>query len=265
MEEAQSKIRTFIVDDEFHARENLKILLEDFCPEVKIVGEADGMKKALELIPATEIDLLFLDIRMPSGSEGFDLLESLPKIDFQVIFVTAFKDYAIRAFQANAIHYLLKPVDPEELQQALTKVLEYREAFVQNNENLNHYTRSLQQLSGQINTGSGPEKITVHHNKGFKIIELKDILRLEASGNCTWIHFRDGSKYFDTRTLGIYENLLPEEKFMRIHKSHIISLNAVKEYQSGAGPLVVLSDKSEVPVSRSRLGAFLDLMKGNNR
>lgn len=265
MSDGQVRIRTFIVDDEFHARENLKILLEDFCPEVKVVGEADGVKKALDLIPNSNIDLLFLDIRMPSGSEGFDLLEALPDLNFQVIFVTAFKDYAIRAFQANAIHYLLKPVDPEELQQALAKVIEYRETISQSEENLRHYTSSLQQLSGQISSGAGPEKITVHHSKGFKIIELKDILRLEASGNCTWIHFTDGSKYFDTRTLGIYENLLPENRFMRIHKSHIIALNAVKEYQSGAGPLVVLSDKSEVPVSRAKLGSFLDLMKGNNR
>ena len=262
MTEKVEKIRAFIVDDEYHARENLMMMLEEFCPSVEVIGQADGVKEALKKIPALKPELLFLDIRMPSGAEGFDLLEQLADSDFQVIFVTAFKDYAIRAFQANAIHYLLKPVDPEELQQSLEKVLEYRSVFQLDEGNQKHYKTSLRELGKNIDSTEELTRITLNHSKGFKIVELSQIIRLEASGNCTWIIFKEGSKYFDTRTLGIYENLLPTSSFMRVHKSHIINLNELREYQSGSGSLAILSDHSEVPISRAKLSEFLSRTKG---
>jgi len=255
------KLKAYIVDDEFHARENLIMMIDDFCPLIEVIGQADGVNPAIEQIPVLNPDLLFLDIRMPSGAEGFDLLDRLGDGDYQVIFVTAFKDYAVRAFQANAIHYLLKPVDPEELQQAVQKVLEYKKVFADDAESKSLYQNSLKQLNTQINAESGLNKITLNHSRGFRIVELSTIIRLEASGNCTWLYFNDGSKYFDTRTLGVYENLLPENLFMRVHKSHIISINDIREYQSGSGPLVVLNDLSEVPISRARLAEFLHRFK----
>jgi two-component system, LytTR family, response regulator len=257
MSETRTHFTAFIVDDEFHARENLIMMIEEFCPDIAVIGQADGVNAALREIPVLKPDLLFLDIRMPSGAEGFDLLEKLGDGDFQVIFVTAFKDYAVRAFQANAIHYLLKPVDPEELQQAIQKVLEYKKVFAEDLNSKHQYQNSLKELGQQINNASGLSKITLHHSKGFRIVELSSIIRLEASGNCTWLFFRDGSKYFDTRTLGTYEEILPANAFLRVHKSHMISANDIREYQSGSGPLVVLTDSSEVPISRARLSDFL--------
>ena len=118
-------IRTIIVDDELLARENLKLLLSDFCENVEVVGEADSVDAAIDAITELKPTLVFLDIRMPSGIEGFELLEKIDTKDFVVIFVTAFKDYAIKAFNANAIHYILKPIDVEDLQNALKKVTEY--------------------------------------------------------------------------------------------------------------------------------------------
>ena len=115
-------IRTIIVDDELLARENLKLLLSDFCENVEVVGEADSVDAAIDAITELKPTLVFLDIRMPSGIEGFELLEKIDTKDFVVIFVTAFKDYAIKAFNANAIHYILKPIDVEDLQNALKKV-----------------------------------------------------------------------------------------------------------------------------------------------
>jgi two-component system LytT family response regulator len=255
------RLRALIVDDEFHARENLAMMLADFCPEIEVVGSAPGVEEALAGIRQLKPDVVFLDIRMPSGSEGFDLLDSLEDKNFMVVFVTAFKDYAIQAFNANAIHYILKPIDIEDLQSAVARLLSYRDAFAGNRENFDNYHRSLQSLTDMVRNHRRPQRITLFHARGFRIVDPRNIVRLEAENNCTMLYFTDGTRYLDTKTLKVFEDTLDPENFIRVHKSHMINLDYLREYLSNEGGEAVMHDGYHVPVSRNKLSEFLAAVK----
>ncbi|CAN5805598.1 LytTR family DNA-binding domain-containing protein [soil metagenome] len=255
------KLRTLIVDDEALARENLELLLTANCPEIEIIGLADSVKTAQKLIKEALPQLVFLDICMPSGTEGFDLLDSLPEKKFQVVFVTAFKDYALKAFHANAIHYILKPIDIDDLKAAVKKAVANQESFRNNTENLSSYIRSLENLTKGLNPALTPQRITINHAKGFKIVDPSDIIYLEGEGNYTKIYFSDGTQYIDTRSLGIYEDILDPKKFFRIHKSHIVNTLCVNEFLNNEGSFVIMKNGTRLTVSRLRLGGFLELFR----
>ncbi len=249
------KINTLIVDDEFHARENLKLLINEFCPQINLVGEADGVKSALIEINNKNPQLLFLDIRMPSGAEGFELLDQLPDKSIRVIFITAFKEYAIKAFKANAIDYLLKPVDIEELKNAVSKINLKDYTTEQNNQ----YINQLKNLTSSL--GILNDKISISNKKGIKVIYQKDIIRLEAEGNCTILFYSDNTSYFDTRTLKTYEKLLNENMFFRVHKSHIVNLNCILEYSREFRPIITMKSGVKIPVSRLKVKTLTTLLK----
>jgi two-component system LytT family response regulator len=255
------KLRAIVVDDEEFARKNLVMLLEEFCPSIQIVGEASGKKKAKELIETEKPDVVFLDIRMPSGAEGFELLEEVEEKEFLVIFVTAFKDYAIRAFNANATYYLLKPIDIDELKLSVDRMLESKKIFSENPGSFSAYFNSLRNLSDSLLHNKPNNRITISHTKGLKIIPDETITHLEANGNCTMLYFQDGTRYLDTRTLKIYENLLDPSKFCRIHKSHIINLNLLTEYLNEDGHFAVLKGGLRIPVARNRVTDFVKMLK----
>lgn len=255
-------LRAIIVDDEELARKNLMIMLENYCPEINVVGEAGDIDEAEEIIKSEKPDVVFLDIRMPSGSEGFDLLERLEDRNFLVVFVTAFKDYAIRAFQTNAVHYILKPIDDEDLRTAVDKLIATKETFAKHPENYDNYFNALQNLADRLVHNKTNNRIAISHTKGVKIVEDDDISHLEASGNCTMIYFKDETRYLDTRTLKIYEEILNSAKFYRIHKSYIINLDMIKEYVSEDGYTVILKNGIQLPVARNRVSAFLKTIKG---
>ena len=254
-------LTALIVDDEFHARENLHMLLDEFCPGVRVIGTAGSVTEAREKITSLQPQVVFLDIRMPSGAEGFDLLESIPEKKFQVVFVTAFKDYAIQAFNANAIHYILKPIDIDDLQVAVKKLLDYDESFRNQSGSFSKYLDSVKTLTHLVKSQGKAKRLTLYHSKGFRVVETKDIIRLEADGNCTQIYFSDGTKYLDTKTLKIFEDMLDDEIFFRVHKSHLINLTYLKEYLNTDGGEVVMKDGATVPVARNRLSEFLAKIK----
>lgn len=255
------KLRTLIVDDEAPARENLKLLLAEHCPEIEVVGLADGVKAAQKSIKELSPQVVFLDIRMPSGTEGFDLLDSIPEKNFQVVFVTAFKDYALRAFHVNAIHYILKPIDIDDLKAAVKKLTANQESFTSSTDNLSSYIKSLENLTKSMNTALPSQRITINHAKGFKIVDPADIMYLEGEGNYTKIFFSDGTQYVDTRSLGIYEDILDPKKFFRIHKSHIVNVLCVKEFLNDEGAFVIMRNGTRLAISRLRLAGFLELFK----
>ncbi|NRA13391.1 MAG: response regulator transcription factor [Crocinitomicaceae bacterium] len=255
------KLRALVVDDEEFARKNLTMLLEEYCPEVEVIGEASRKDQAKAIIESSNPDVVFLDIRMPSGAEGFELLEEIEKKGFLVVFVTAFKDYAIRAFNASAIYYLLKPIDIEELQSAVKRVVETRKTFSEQPESYNTYFDSLQELSHNLLNNKQSNRIAISHTKGLKLVDDDTITHLEASGNCTTIYFKDGTRYLDTRTLKIYENLLNPSKFSRIHKSHIINLELMREYVNDDGHFAVLEGGLRVPIARNRVTEFVKMLK----
>jgi len=175
--------------------------------------------------------------------------------------VTAFKDYAIRAFNASAVYYLLKPIDIDDLRTAVEKLVEARNIFGQDPENYTTYFKSLRNLSDQLLRNKPNNRIAISHTKGLKIVEDNTITHLEASGNCTTIYFEDGTRYLDTRTLKIYENVLDSAKFFRVHKSHIINLNRLKEYINEDGHYAVLQGGLRIPVARNRVTEFVKMLK----
>lgn len=243
-----------IVDDEMPARENLAMLLEEFCPQVEILAKAGNIAQAREKILTLHPQVVFLDIRMPSGTEGFDLLDSIPDKKFMVVFVTAFKDYAIRAFNANAVYYVLKPVDIDELKQAVDKVAHQLSG---GEKAIGSYYETIRELSDSIKNQKYSTRITIHHLKGIKIVNDTDVVYLEADGNCTNLFFADGTKYLDTRTLAIYEQLLNPQRFFRIHKSHIVNLDFLTEYTHDDGNHVLLKNGIKLAVARNRVPDFL--------
>ncbi|HNS42626.1 MAG TPA: LytTR family DNA-binding domain-containing protein, partial [Taishania sp.] len=180
---------------------------------------------------------------------------------FQVVFVTAFKDYAIKAFNASAVYYLLKPIDIEELQLAVKKLVESKEIYTENPSNYSTYFDSLKNLSYNLLRNKPNNRIAISHTKGLKIVEDDTILHLEASGNCTTIYFKDGTRYLDTRTLKTYEEMLDESKFARIHKSHIINLNELSEYLNEEGHFAILKNGLKLPIARNRVTDFIKMLK----
>ena len=255
------KLRALIVDDEDLARENLRMLLTDFCPEIEVVGDAGNINAARLMIEDLDPDVVFLDIRMPSGAEGFELLESFKDPKFMVVFVTAFKDYAIRAFNANAVHYVLKPVDIDDLKTSVEKLVESKKQFEENPLSHDSYNEILRHVTESLKNNKPVNRITISHTKGLKIVEDNDIVYLEASGNCTTLYFSDGTRYLDTRTLKIYENLLNQEKFFRVHKSYIVNMTYLQEYLSEDGHFAVLKGGKRLPIARNRLSTFLTTVK----
>jgi two-component system LytT family response regulator len=245
----QCMIRTVLVDDEIDSIRVLQLLLETYCHRVVVVGTAEGVGTAFDLIREMAPDLVFLDIEMTHGN-GFDLLNRLQPFNFQVIFVTAFDNYAVRAFKYSAVDYLLKPVDVEELQSAIDKVA----ARMQDKVDLSPI-RTLLENVGALQLSQ--QKMAVPTINGLSFITMSDIIRFEARGNYTAIHVTNGEILMATRTIKEYELLLPESIFCRIHNSFIINLQKIQKYQKGRGGYVVMEDGSEIEVATRRRQEFL--------
>lgn len=246
-----STIKALIVDDELHARENLRFLLSEYSSDIQVVATAENVEAAHKAFMKTRPDLIFLDIRMPSGAEGFDLLDRLEGHDFHVVFVTAFKEYAIRAFENRALHYILKPIDEDDLRETLDRVRERRSIHAHSEQAALEYRKALQTIREAVSDRQKPEKLSITHSKGIKIIDLDDIEYLESEGNCTVLYFREGGSYLDTRTMKVYETLLPD-RFFRLHRSFMVNLHCVTELLHGDDRQVVLKSGHKLPIARER-------------
>ncbi|MEZ4798931.1 MAG: LytTR family DNA-binding domain-containing protein [Flavobacteriales bacterium] len=248
------KLTALIIDDEEFARENLKMLLEDFCPEVEVAGVAGGAKEARQLVEDTNPDVVFLDIMMP-GEDGFSFLESMSDRRFQVIFTTAFREHALRAIKESAIDYLEKPIDIEELQRAVAKASENVQLKKNNKIDDDRLSKVLQDI---VLTNS-VEKTVVPTKDGLAIVKNTDIIHLEAMENYTMIYLGGGKKYMSSRSIKAFEDRLDPNMFFRVHKSHIINIaHHLKEFLRTEGLIAVLSDGTQVPVARRKLQEFLD-------
>ena len=247
-------IRALIVDDEPKNRKVLRSLLTEFCPEVNIVGEAASADEAQRLIDEVSPELLFLDIEMPYGN-AFDLLDKIMPVKFEIIFITAFDEYTLKAFRYSALDYLLKPVDIEELKGAVKKASEKI--------GLKSINKQLANLLQNVKpAGTTAPKIALPTQEGFIFQATQDIVRFEAKGNYTYVFTTEGNKHVSSRTIRQYEEMLPESLFFRIHNSHIINLNYIKKYTKGRGGHVVMSDGSMLEVATRRKDAFLALFEG---
>ena len=253
-------IKALIIDDEELARENLSMMLESFVPSIEIIGKAWSKEDAKEKITSLSPDVIFLDICMPSGTEGLTLLDEIEDKNFLVVFVTAFKEYALRAFNTNAVHYILKPIDIDELLDAGKKLSERLTLLKKHPENQLEYKKSLENTVHSIRSKE-TNRLTISHSRGMKIVTISDIEFIEAKGNCTDIYFKDKTRYTDTRTLKTYENLLNPSLFFRTHKSFLVNTAYIKEYLTVNGSIALLQSGKEIPVARSKTKEFVTLLK----
>jgi two-component system LytT family response regulator len=238
------QIKAVIVDDEQHSLETTDILVRKYCPAVLVTGLADSPEKGITLIDTLKPDLVFLDIAMPRMN-GFEMLQYLCYRDFDLVFTTAFDAYAIRAFKVNAIDYLLKPIEPEELIKAVEKV----KTKIENNQQRNRIDEILQ---GVGFTGFRKNKLALPVEGRIAMLEFDSILYCESDSNYTTVHLTDCKKIMISRTLKDIENMLPHPQFLRIHHSYVVNINHIKEYIRGEGGEVLLTNGKQLRVSRSK-------------
>lgn len=249
-----NKIATLLVDDEPRGLSALQKLLQMHCPELEIVAACDNADDAIEKIKLLRPRLVFLDIAMP-GKSAFDMLNCFEEINFEIIFITAHDRYMEQAFHFSAVDYLLKPVDDDLLIDAVKRAAK-RLVDKQPGKTIETLLYNLQQEKN-----SQRMKLCVSTLKGLQVIDPKDILYCEASSNYTNFYFTDGSTLCTSKNIQEYELLLNDSGFFRIHKSYVINLLHLKEYQRGDGGVVILSNKKQLEVSRRRKEEFLRKVK----
>jgi two-component system, LytTR family, response regulator len=246
-----------IIDDEVLARESLLSMLKLFCPNINVVGQAQNVQTGFELINEVSPDVVFLDIQMPDGS-GFDLLQRFTSIQFKFVFITAYQEYAIKAFKFSAIDYILKPVDPSDLINAIEKLDEtIRE------EDTNH--KFLTFMENIKTNRSNPQKILLKTQDALVVVDISTIIRCESQSNYTLFYFSNRPKVMVSRTLKDYDDLLSNSGFFRIHQSHLVNLNHVKKYNRYPDSHIVLVNGETVPVSVRKRDILVELLKKNYR
>ena len=246
-------MKAILVDDEPDGIRTLKKMLESHCPNVDVAATCSNAAVAKQELERIRPDVIFLDIQMP-GKSGLDLLTEIPEKDFEVIFVTAHNEYMLQALQYSAADYLLKPVDEDRLIEAVQRV----ETRIQAEKK--EWTETLMH---NLNKAGSPSemKLCLPTLKGFIVVKLDDIIYCEAERSYTIFHLDGKRTVTVSKSLIEYDNLLQETQFFRIHKSFLINLNHIKEYQRGEGGLVIMTDNAEIEVSRRKKEFFLNRMK----
>ena len=236
-------LKAIIIDDEPDNVKLLALQLKMYCPQVQVLAECieseDGYLKIKELQP----DLVFLDIEMPVMN-GFQLLEKIGNIEFSLVFVTAYDQFAVKAFRFSALDYLLKPIDGKDLKAAVEKA--EKRTWPQ--------AQQLSLLKQQLQPGEKvlPDKIALPYQNGVTFAEIKNVIYCESDNNYTRIHTVDGSKYMVAKTLGDIQEVLEERNFLRVHRQYLINLNHIKKYVRGEGNYVILSNNQSIPVARNQ-------------
>ena len=237
-----SRLSAILVDDELYGRENLKKIIEIYCPEVEILGSADSAITAMELVKVHRPDVVFLDINMPI-LDGFDFLDEYEIRNFIVVFVTAHEEFGIKALKAGAADYLLKPINIKELKQTVKKL------------------QLIIAEKTKIEVSSQNNQLLIPSSHGYNVLLFDELIRLEAEGCYTKIVVKDGKDKLICRTLKVFEDSLPKERFFRTHKSHLINLTYIKEFSKLGGTYVTMTDGSKVEISRRKAPEFIQKMK----
>lgn len=245
-------LRVLIVDDEADARENLRLMLEEHCPEARIMGQAGSAAEARDKIQALQPNALFLDIKMP-GEDGFALLASIAELDLPVVFVTAYDEFALKAFRQNALDYLEKPVDIDALQRAVKKLL--RQTDELGGDRPSAIAALMKDPASPLSS-----RVAVPGREGLVLLKHEDILYLEANDSYTTIHLKDGKRSVSSKHIRVFETNLDPKTFFRVHKSYIINLAHLKGFNRTEGNMAVLDSGALIPVSRRRLPDFLGLI-----
>ena len=243
-------MNALIIDDEKNGREILSKLIGNYCNEVTILGTASNAEEGYQFIKEHEPDIVFLDIEMPNGN-GFSLLQRFEEIPFQIVFTTAYENYAIQAIRHHALDYLLKPIDIDELRDAVKNA----SAAIKNKTAINRYSGFLAEKRAEM---SG--RISLPIKDGIVYLNIAEIIRVESDGSYSTFYSSDGKKYMVSKNLGEYESILPLNEFFRSHKSHLINIKKVKKYLRTDGYFAEMEDGSVIEISRRKKDEFLQLM-----
>ena len=250
--------KAIIIEDEEQGLNNLKNMLAEHCTDISIVGEAGSVATGNTLLKGLtkdkDLDVAFLDISLPDGLV-FQMLNDLDKINFEIIFVTAYEEYAIRACQYSSIGYILKPIDPDDLKEAVNRIAISKGRQNQITERLDVFNQHY------FNKPNPFKKISISALDGIYFINIQDIIRCEAEDNYTHIHLANGDKITASKTIKAYEDMLSSVNFYRVHKSHLINLNFMKKFVKGDGGYLVMDDNKKIEVSRRRRPAFMEQMR----
>ncbi len=245
-------MKTIIIDDEAKARKTIMEILKYSDESIEIVAEADGVETGFEAIMTHKPELVLLDINMPDGS-GFDLLKKLPTIGFKLIFITAFEQFAIKAFEFSALDYILKPIDPVKLINSVKRASELVES-----ENL---SLKLNALFSNLNMQDKKnQKIVLHTEKRIHIIETKNIVHCQSDGGYTTFYLIDNKKITVSKNLKTFEELLSNCNFFRAHQSYLINLDYLDFYNKHDGGYIVMKDGSKIPLAQRKKEVFLKII-----
>lgn len=244
-------IKAILIDDIEQARNTLRRDLETYAPDVQIIGEASGVIEGAKLLKQEKPDLLFLDIQMQDGS-GFDLLDILPNIDFKIIFITASDAHAIKAFRYTALNYLLKPIDPDELLDALKQ---FRKSHVNEQEKYDLLAKTMK-TNEKLN-----EKLALHAQDKIHIVTIDEIIRCESTVNYTEFHFSDGKRIVVSKTLKDFEEILSPHGFFRVHQSHLVNARMIREFVKTEGGHLIMNNGKMVPVSSRKRAEVIRMLE----
>ena len=243
--------RAIIIDDEKTSRDALIGLIRRYCNNVTIIDEAGGYKSGLEIINKHHPDLVFLDIQMPDGS-GFQLLEDVSEVNFEIIFTTAFDQYAIKAIKFSALDYLLKPIVPSDLITAIQKLDQKKSDF--------GIKPNIKVLLDNLRSNTEPKKIVLNTTDKILIVEIEDIVRCESDGYYTKFFFSDGKTTMISKTLKEHELLLGKQFFLRTHRSHLVNLKYVSGLLKNDNGYIVMTDGTNIPIARRKRDEVLHII-----
>lgn len=246
-------LKVVIVEDEKNSRETLKSLLEEFCQDVQVIATASSVTEAVKVLSIFSPDVVFLDIELQSGV-GFDVLDQIKEPNFEVIFTTAFEKYAIKAIKFSSLDYLLKPIDLDELQQAVEKA--------RNRMDTNVYRQQIDNLMYSLTRETNrQEKICLATTAGMEFIAIEDIILCKADGSYTSFILKNKKSLLVSKHLKEYENLLADQQFMRVHNSYLINLKEVKKYIKSDGGYIIMSNDMHVSLSPRKKEELIEVMK----
>jgi len=250
-------ITALLIDDDKHLRKGMKSLLERYASEIRIVGEAESVKTGIQAIEKYQPQVVFLDIHLTDGT-GFDILEQVTqthgKLNSHVVFITAHEQYALKAFKFSALDFLLKPVDPEELQKTILKIKD----ALEKNTSFEHIDLLLENIRKKVDNY---KRIALSTADGIHLFEVSDIIRCESQDNYTQFFIKNHKPLLISKTLKEYEELLKEHGFERIHQSHLINLSYLKSYIKTDGGYVVMADNTNIPIAQRKKERLQELIK----
>ncbi len=253
MKDNGARYTAIVIDDEPNALAVLLKLIKAHCPQVEVVAFLSNSKDGLEKIKLLNPSIVFLDIAMPD-MDSFQLLSNLKEINFHLIFTTAYDQLPIKAFQFNAVDYLLKPIDAEELKKAIQKVAAKSFSFSQQ---LQH----IKEIFLEAEKDHLPERIAFPHARGYKFVALKDIIYCESESNFTILHLVGEPTFTVCKTLGEMEKILAQNHFVRIHRSYLVNTKRIKEFVKCDGGFLIMEDHFKIPVSRHKREELREILK----